>query len=316
MVDPLRLSYAGVQSMEIPMSVNQNMVCGQAHPADLFFFSREKMQDLAAEFSEAFRKAQPFAHVVIDNFLPPDVAACIAAEFPGLEDIRWRLEGPGDSKHSGDRNVEKLTTSDEEMFPPYIRHIMSQMQSGIFCRFVDQLTGYTYLAPDPHHFGCGLHSTGNGGRLMLHLDASRHPNKDFHQLINCIYYCSPDWQPEWGGGLELWNANTTACVKTVAPLFNRLVVFYTGGKSWHGHPRPVTAPPGQRRNSLALYYYTTNKSVSDIDYTTYVQWKAVTEYDKKKPIHYAKSAVRSFLPKSTVNRLAIFTRKTGLNLKG
>ena len=31
---------------------------------------------------------------------------------------------------------------------------------------------------------------------MLHLDASRHPNKDMHQLINCIYYCSPDWKPE------------------------------------------------------------------------------------------------------------------------
>jgi hypothetical protein len=287
----------------------------QVNPADLFFFSRAGMQDLAAEHGEAFRTAEPFAHVVIDNFLPTAVASRIAAEYPGVEDSRWHFAGPGDSKHTGDRNIEKLSNSDEEMFPPYIRHIMSQMQSGIFCRFLDQLTGYDHLTPDPDHWGCGLHSTGNGGRLMLHLDASRHPNKDLHQLINCIYYCSPDWQPEWGGGLEFWNADATACVKTVAPLFNRLVAFYTGGRSWHGHPRPVTAPPGRRRNSLALYYYTTDKSVSDIDYTNYVQWKGVTEYDKKEPIHYLKAAVRSVLPKSAVNRLASFTRRTGLNFK-
>ena len=229
---------------------------------------------------------------MIDDFLPLEVANRIGTEFPAVDQIDWHLEGPGDSKHTGDQNIEKVTTSDEEMFPPYIRHMMSQMQTGIFCHFLDQLTGYEHLTPDPYHVGCGLHSTGNGGRLMVHLDASRHPNPGLHQLINCIYYCSPDWQPDWGGGLELWDAEASKCVTTVAPLFNRLVVFYTGGQSWHGHPRPVVAPAGRRRNSLALYYYTTDRSVSTIDHTQYVQWKAVTEYDKKQPIHYVKAAVQ------------------------
>ncbi|RDH77713.1 2OG-Fe(II) oxygenase [Mycolicibacterium moriokaense] len=281
---------------------------------DLYFFSRRSMVDLAVGYRDAFRAATPFPHVVIDDFLPSEVAERIGNEFPGAQDIDWHFEGPGDSKHTGDRNIEKLTTSDEEMFPAYIRHMMCQMQSGIFCRFLDDLTGYPHLAPDPDHVGCGLHSTGNGGRLMLHLDASRHPDPGLHQLINCIYYCSPDWQPEWGGELELWNADATECVKTVAPLFNRLVVFYTGGQSWHGHPQPVVAPPRRRRNSLALYFYTTDMSFSNIDHTKYVQWKAVTEYDKKAPIHYAKAAVRR-LPTPMVNKLATFARKSGLNLK-
>ncbi len=272
------------------------------------------MQDLAMKHGETFRNATPFPHIVIDDFLPADVAEQIGKEFPGVDDIDWHFEGPGDSKHTGDRNIEKITTSDEELFPPYIRHMMSQMQTGIFCRFLDGLTGFQQLAPDPNHVGCGLHSTGSGGRLMLHLDASRHPDPGLHQLINCIYYCSPGWQPGWGGDLELWNADATECVKTVAPLFNRLVVFYTGGKSWHGHPHPVVAPPGVRRNSLALYYYTTDSTVSDIDHTKYVQWKGVTEYDKKQPLHYVKAAVRR-LPPSTVNRLAALARKTGLNFK-
>jgi hypothetical protein len=282
---------------------------------ELFFFSREKMEALAASLSEQFKSGEPYPHVVIDDFFPDEVARRIGADFPGIEQIPWKFEGPGDSAHSGSKYAEKVATSNEEHFPPYVRHIMSQMQSGIFCRFLDRVTGFTHLAPDPNHFGCGLHSTGNGGRLMLHLDASRHPNRDLHQLINCIYYCSPEWQPEWGGGLELWNADATECVKTVAPSFNRLVIFYTGGKSWHGHPRPVTAPPEMRRNSLALYYYTTDKSLSDLDYTSFVQWKGVTEFDKKKPIHHVKAAIRAILPPSAVNRLARFARKTGLNVK-
>jgi hypothetical protein len=70
-----------------------------------------------------------------------------------------------------------------------------------------------------------------------------------------------------------------------------------------------------RRNSLALYYYTTDKSLSDIDYTAYVQWKGVTQYDKKKPLHHVKSFIRSTLPPKAVNQIARFARRTGLNFK-
>lgn len=287
----------------------------QGDARELFFFSRARMAELGESLADRFKAAQPFPHVVIDDFFPEEVARRIADAFPGIDDIDWKFEGPGDSAHSGSKYREKVSTSDEELFPPYIRHIMSQLQTGIFCRFLDRLTGFPNLAPDPNHFGCGLHSTGQGGRLMLHIDASRHPNRDLHQLINCIYYCSPDWKPEWGGGLELWNADATACVETVAPLFNRMVIFYTGAKSWHGHPRPVTSPPELRRNSLALYYYNTDKSFSDLEYTTFVKWKGVTEYDRKKPIHHVKAAIRGVLPSGAVNGLARIVRKAGLNLK-
>ncbi|MCW6508553.1 2OG-Fe(II) oxygenase [Lichenifustis flavocetrariae] len=282
---------------------------------DLFFFSRAKMNALADKLHESFKTAAPFPHVVIDDFFPRDIAMRLGKSFPGIDDIDWTLAGPGDTKHTGDKHIEKVATSDEEKFPDYIRFMMMQLQSGIFCSFLDRLTGFKHLAPDPNHFGCGLHSTGNGGRLMLHIDASRHPNKDMNQLINMIYYCSPDWDPSYGGGLELWNEDATECVTTVKPLFNRMVIFYTAGKSWHGHPNPVVCPPHMRRNSMALYYYTTDKGVSDFDYSNFVRWKGVTEFDKKQPIHYVKSAVRTFLPTFAINSLAKIARKTGLNGK-
>ncbi len=282
---------------------------------ELYFFSREKMNALADDLHQKFKTADPFPHVVIDDFFPEDVAYRIGEHFPGIDDIDWKFEGPGDSRHSGDKHIEKVGTSDEEKFPDYIRFMMMQFQSGIFCKFLDRLTGFEHLAPDPSHHGCGLHSTGNGGRLMVHLDASRHPNRDLNQLINMIYYCSPDWDPSYGGGLELWNEDASECVKRVDPLFNRMIIFYTAGKSWHGHPHPVTCPPEKRRNSLALYYYTTDQGISDFDYVNYVQWKGTTEHDRPSPVHRVKSVMRDTLPAPAVNRIASWVRKSGLNKK-
>lgn len=69
--------------------------------------------------------------MAIDNFLPGDVAQWLGEAFPKLDDIHWCLEGQGDSAHSGDRKIEKVTTSDEEQFPPLVR-MMMQFQSRIF----------------------------------------------------------------------------------------------------------------------------------------------------------------------------------------
>lgn len=275
----------------------------------MYFFSRDELNKVAEEYASAFTNAEPFPHVVIDDFLPLEVATTIGSTFPNVNQIDWRLAGPGDTKHTHDSKVEKITTSNEENFPEYIRHMMYSFQSGVFLRFMERITEFSDLNPDPYHHGCGLHSTGNGGRLMLHLDASRHPNKDFHQLVNLIYYCTPGWKEEYGGHLELWDKKANRCEKRIAPLFNRVVIFYTGKHSFHGHPQPITCPDGMRRNSLALYYYTTKKEQSDLDYTNFVEWKAVTEHDKREPHHYAKLLLRRSLPTPLINELATFVRR-------
>lgn len=275
----------------------------------MFHFNSSYLNKLAESQKDIWHDAEPFSHIVIDDFLPEDLALQIGNSFPGEDDIEWRLAGPGDSKHSGLKKVEKLSTSNEENFPDTIRHMMYCFQSGVFLTFLEKLTGFEYLSSDPHNFGCGLHSTGTGGRLMVHLDASRHPNKDFIQLINMIYYCNPDWKDEYGGDLELWDKSVKKCVKKVSPKFNRAVIFHTGKYSYHGHPVPTTSPEGVRRNSLAVYYYSTKKSQSDLDYTNFVEWKSVTEHDQKNIYHYGKQIVRKSLPKSLINSLAKIVRK-------
>jgi hypothetical protein len=274
--------------------------------APSFFFERAKLMALAHELRPRFESAQPFPHVVIENFLPDDVALAIAAEFPPPDRPGWEMAGPGDVKHTHDPNVEKISSSNEEFFPPLTRHVMGQFYSGIFLRFVEELTGYGNICSDPSFFGCGLHSTGRGGRLMIHSDASRHPNPKLEQIVNLIYYCTPDWDEDWLGHLELWDKEAKAVVTRIAPKFNSAVLFYTGTNCYHGHPHPLQAPLGTRRNSLAAYYYTTDR-VHDESYRGYrnfVDWKRTNEHDHDvSSVHLIKSALRRWAPRSFTNQV-------------
>ena len=275
----------------------------------MFYFKREDLLAKAETLKPEWDASEPFKHVVIDNFLPTDIATKIAESFPGLEDIDWRFVGPGDSKHTNNKNVEKVSCPDEQQFPDDIRQVIHCLQSGIFLKFLEKVTGFEHLAPDPYHFGGGLHSTGTGGRLMVHVDASRHPNSDYQQIANLIYYCTPDWKEEYGGHLELWDKKSKTCKKKVAPLFNRAVLFYTGKESLHGQPNPVTAPGDLRRNSIALYFYSTKKHQSNLEYTNFVQWHHVTSHDKQSMLHVLKRGLRATLPSKLVNQIATNVRR-------
>jgi hypothetical protein len=277
-----------------------------------FRFTRQELAPLAAQHAEEFRSNQPFPHVVLRDFLPIEVARAIAAEFPGPHAIPWRLAGPGDATHTGDKEIEKISTPNEDIFPPLIRRVMHEFNSGVFVDFLSSLTGFPQLNPDPWFHGCGLHSTGRGGRLMIHADASRHPNPKFQQMINTIYYATPDWQDEWGGHLELWDKTASQKIKTVKPEFNSLIVFFTGSDSYHGHPHPLNSPFGVRRNSLATYFYTTDRQVDEYygGYKNFVEWKRTNPLDYKVSLyHRLKGLARRHLPISLVNQLASAVRR-------
>jgi hypothetical protein len=68
------------------------------------------------------------------------------------------------------------------------------------------------------------------------------------------------------GHLQLWDEKMERCGAKIAPLFNRMVVFSTTDKSYHGHPDELLCPANVRRNSLALYYYTAERPENEVDF--------------------------------------------------
>ena len=119
------------------------------------------------------------------------------------------------------------------------------------------MTGIPDLHADDVMDGGGLHRSLPGGFLNVHADFSAHHSKPgWRRRVNLLLYLNPEWQPEWGGELELWSKDMQRCVTRVEPKANRILLFTTDADSFHGHPEPLRFPPGQARRSLALYYFT------------------------------------------------------------
>jgi Rps23 Pro-64 3,4-dihydroxylase Tpa1-like proline 4-hydroxylase len=247
-----------------------------------FYFDPESLSPVADRERDSFRNAPPFEHVVLDDLLPADVVDLLVREFPGPDDPAWQMHGPGRTVWARDRSSAKLAISDETRFGPFTRHLMGQLNSATFLAFLERLTGYRGIIPDVSYNHCGMHSTGRGGRLMMHTDVNRHPlGSQMHQLLNLILYVNPDWKEEYGGHLELWDHERRP-VKRILPRSNRIVIFNTGTRSLHGHPHPLTCPEGRRRNSLAVYYYLRERPQTDgyEGQQKTVRWFPATEDDR------------------------------------
>jgi len=63
-----------------------------------YYFDHESLQAIAQEYRERFLQAQPFRHVVIDNFLPEAIAQQIVSEFPVRKDIPWERGDEGEMR--------------------------------------------------------------------------------------------------------------------------------------------------------------------------------------------------------------------------
>jgi hypothetical protein len=218
-----------------------------------YVFDTARLARLAHEAAAAFQNAEPYPHIVIDDFLPAANARALAAVFPGPEDdVAW--------DHYAAPGLEvKLGCGDETKFPEAIRTAIRDLNSSAFIHILEALTGIPHLLVDAHLLGGGMHLTRQGGLLGIHSDFNWHPQLQAHRRLNLLLYLTPDWQPGYGGELELWSTDGTQLVRRIEPIFNRAVLFTTRSDTFHGHPQPWTAPPDIHRRSIALYYYTSER---------------------------------------------------------
>jgi hypothetical protein len=247
-----------------------------------YTMSRSELSARARNLREQYASASPFPHVVIDDFLPPEVLEPVLAEFPEPTEVDWESF---DNSHEV-----KLALSDVEKLGPATRHLLAEFNSQVFVDFLEELTGITGLIPDPHFSGGGLHQIRTGGFLKVHADFNRHKRLNLNRRLNGLLYLNQDWDEEWGGHLQLWNKDMSSCVKRILPVFNRFVLFSTTDDANHGHPDPLTCPPHRARRSMALYYYTNGRPAAEVsaDHSTLFknrpgeQWRSTTRQALKR----------------------------------
>jgi Rps23 Pro-64 3,4-dihydroxylase Tpa1-like proline 4-hydroxylase len=206
-----------------------------------------KLDQLAKDSANSFQTAIPFPHLVIDNFLSLEVVEALLTEFPTDTDPIWEA-----SDQKGIQVKLRSNWKSETDIRPETRSVVHFLNSGAVMKRLSELTGIEKLISDPYFTGGGLNCT----KRDVHADGNWHHAMGVHRRLNVILYLNKVWNPSWGGALELWDENLTGSVKSIDPLFNRLVIFETHDLTYHGHPTPLMCPPDQSRKSLILYYYT------------------------------------------------------------
>jgi Rps23 Pro-64 3,4-dihydroxylase Tpa1-like proline 4-hydroxylase len=220
--------------------------------SDPFVFDYDETKDLGSELHARYAAADPFPHIVIDNFLPQEVADYCLSHFPR------QLDPDG---QEFDRDQERFKRSYQPDFlEPKLRNLFYAFNSRPFIRIIENISGIKGLIPDPFFLGGGFHEIRNGGHLSMHADFNHHKPMNLERRINLLVYLNRDWKPDYGGQLELWRTDMSEKVQDIVPLFNRAAMFTTTEQSMHGNPQPVAHPEGVTRKSIALYYYTSTWS--------------------------------------------------------
>jgi hypothetical protein len=196
-----------------------------------------------------YQSAEPFPHIVLDDFLPAQVARATMASFPARTDGDWISY-----VHVNER---KFGNNRPATWPPILQGVLGELHSERFVGFLHALTGIDELFPDDSLEGGGLHLSEAGGFLNIHADFTVHPKeRSWQRRVNFLLYLNADWQADYGGDLELWVSDMSCCARRIAARGNRVVIFNTGEDSFHGHPNPLSCPAEVTRQSLALYYFT------------------------------------------------------------
>lgn len=216
---------------------------------DGFFFERKALRAAARERRDAYRNAHPYPHAVFDGFLGEAFARRLAAAFPGVDHPGWLRR-----EYAQQLRLGQLQRTGFAGVDPAIRHLLAELGSMAFLDFLTELSGAEGLIADPHFGGAGLSLTARGGYLALHADFNRDRRRHLERRLTVLYYLTADWDPAWGGELELWDKDRTECVRH-PPLLDRLIVMDHGDEYWHGHPVPLACPPDRARAAVLSYYY-------------------------------------------------------------
>ena len=212
-----------------------------------FMLDNAQATAAGAALHSRYVAADPFPHIVLDDFIDVDLLRSLIDE--------WPLAGQG-AVYARAQERLKFEWQPIHLKTAGLRTFLAEMISEPMLHFLEALTGIPKLIADPYFVGGGLHETRTGGHLSVHADFNIHKRMNLVRRINLLIYLNDDWDPEWNGALELWSRDMKEKRASSLPVMGRAVIFNTDLDSFHGVPDKVACPPDRARRSIALYYYT------------------------------------------------------------
>src|SRR5215470_10806383 len=102
----------------------------------------DHLDRIAETMASQYRSAEPFPHIVIDDFLPAEVLERAVREFPAPYQLKWL-------KYDADHE-RKLAFPVVEELPRSLRDILYFLNTPVVLQFLERLTGIAALLPDPY----------------------------------------------------------------------------------------------------------------------------------------------------------------------
>jgi Rps23 Pro-64 3,4-dihydroxylase Tpa1-like proline 4-hydroxylase len=206
------------------------------------FFDPSNLERLKAEFNAG----KPYRHLKIENFLDESFASSLYENFPGLDLMSRKYAGLNENKAEG---------AGFENFHPGFNQLKATLNTPEFYKALSTITGIADLYSVDDALGMGVHQGIDGSYLDIHIDFNIHHVRNIHRRVNLLIFLNKNWKEEYGGSIELWNADVSKLENSYLPLFNRCVIFETSEISYHGYGK-IHVPPGESRKSFYGYFYT------------------------------------------------------------
>lgn len=204
-----------------------------------------------------YQMINPYPYMMQDDFLDNDFAKLIQHEILNIEPDAWdRYNNPFEQKY---------TLRDKFNFPPNLAKLFDELTSETFVSELSRIVGYKLLLDTTRNFW-GVHTYASGDKLDIHVDAGLHPTLGLKKQVTLGIYLSYEWFEEYGCQLEVWrgenssknDAKIVEKVGSIAPMFNRLIIFTCNDYSWHGNPEPANCPSNSKRIFVTLSYLSEN----------------------------------------------------------
>jgi Rps23 Pro-64 3,4-dihydroxylase Tpa1-like proline 4-hydroxylase len=200
---------------------------------------RRNQAALRAQFHETGR----IHACVLPGVLDVETCQAIHAAFPAPDHMMERRT----------LRERKYVSAQMDRYPPLLEEAVYAFQEPPVLDQLRAISDVRGLMPDPHLYAGGISMMRRGSFLNPHVDNSHDHDRSAYRVLNLLYYVTPDWRPEYGGSLQLWDDGPRRPGgRTIPSRFNHLVLMGTTRRSWHS-VSPVTHDGA--RCCLSNYYF-------------------------------------------------------------
>jgi hypothetical protein len=144
-------------------------------------FDREKLR-------AKFTTATPVPHIVIDDFIDSSDAKSVVSAYPDFDSA---LDLGRTFKTVNERK--KIQISDYRKFSGAVAELNEALASPEFPADLAYITNIPNVLADEQLVGGGIHITGPGGRLDVHVDFNFIEDRQLHRRLNLLLYLNEPW---------------------------------------------------------------------------------------------------------------------------